>query len=52
MFATPMPVPPARPSRNSKRPFWLFVLPGTALTLIWSKSSWPEYSNEMPALNV
>ena len=46
------PVPPARPSRNSKRPFWLFVPPGMALTLIWSKSSSPEYSTWTPPLNV
>src|SRR5690606_40009547 len=52
MLAMPTPVPPGRPSRNSERPFWLLVLPGIALTLIWSKSSSPEYSNWMPALNV
>ena len=47
-----VPVPPVRVSENSKRPFWLLVLPGIALTLIWSKSSSPEYSNDTPALNV
>ncbi len=45
-------VPPARLSKNSNRPFWLFVPPGTGLTLIWSKSSSPEYSTWTPALNV
>ena len=33
-------------------PFWLLVPPGIACTLIWSKSSSPEYSNTTPALNV
>src|SRR6267142_7293666 len=37
---------------NSKRPFWLLVLPGIGWTLIWSKSSSPEYSNDTPPLNV
>src|SRR5215471_29582 len=37
---------------NWKRPFWLLVLPGIGCTLIWSKSSWPEYSNTTPPLNV
>src|SRR5262245_55797056 len=37
---------------NSNRPFWLLVLPGIGWTLIWSKSSSPEYSIAMPALNV
>ena len=44
--------PPARLSRNSNRPFWLLVPPGMAATLIWSKSSSPEYSTTTPALNV
>src|SRR5262245_33718839 len=39
-------------SRNSKRPFWLLVPPGTACTLIWSKSSSPEYSTNMPPLRL
>src|SRR5438045_8180571 len=37
---------------NWKRPFWLFVLPGIGWTLIWSKSSSPEYSNTTPLLMV
>src|SRR5678815_2021313 len=37
---------------NVKRPFWLLVLPGIGCTLIWSKSSSPEYSNTTPPLNV
>ena len=37
---------------NSEPPFWLLVLPGIGWTLIWSKSSSPEYSNEMPPFNV
>src|SRR3954465_1549378 len=37
---------------NSKRPFWLLVLPGIGCTLIWSKSSSPEYSNDTPVLIV
>src|SRR5258706_10938771 len=43
-----MPVPPVRPSVNSKRPFWLLVSPGWPATLIWSKSSSPEYSTKTP----
>ena len=41
---------PAPLLRNSKRPFWLLVLPGIGWTLIWSKSSSPEYSNDDAAL--
>src|SRR5215510_1794212 len=37
---------------NSNRPFWLLVLPGIGCTLIWSKSSSPEYSTTTPPLNV
>src|SRR3954469_2370556 len=37
---------------NWKRPFWLLVLPGIGCTLIWSKSSSPEYSITMPPLKV
>ena len=37
---------------NANWPFWLLVPPGIALTLIWSKSSSPEYSNTTPALKV
>src|SRR5687767_5301654 len=38
--------------RKANCPFWLLVPPGMALTLIWSKSSWPEYSKEIPPFNV
>ena len=48
----PRPVPPVMPLVNWKRPFWLFVLPGIGWTLIWSKSSSPEYSITTPPLNV
>src|SRR5258708_39081238 len=48
----PAPVRLLPPLRNSNRPFWLFVLPGIGCTLIWSKSSSPEYSNTSPPLNV
>src|SRR6185436_9575477 len=48
----PAPVRAVLLLRNSKRPFWLLVLPGIGCTLIWSKSSSPEYSIAMPALNV
>src|SRR3954465_107982 len=37
---------------NWNRPFWLLVLPGIGCTLIWSKSSSPEYSKTTPPLNV
>ena len=49
---TPVLFAPAASLVNWKRPFWLFVLPGIGCTLIWSKSSWPEYSTITPALNV
>jgi hypothetical protein len=48
-------VPPAaspRASLNTIEPFWLLVPPGVAFTLIWSKSSSPEYSTCTPAFIV
>src|SRR3954462_8704102 len=51
--AIPRPVWPAPVVLvNSKRPFWLLVLPGIGCTLIWSKSFSPEYSTTTPALIV
>src|SRR5437879_6021113 len=38
--------------RNSNLPFWLLVLPGIGCTLIWSKSSSPEYSMLTPPFKV
>src|SRR5688572_14478752 len=52
MSAIATPEPPDRLLRNSNSPFWLLVPPGMALTLIWSKSSSPEYSTNTPPLTV
>src|SRR5215831_19198462 len=50
-IATPV-CPAAVVLVNWKRPFWLLVLPGIGCTLIWSKSSSPEYSTTTPVLIV
>ena len=52
MSAMPRPVRAVAELLKANWPFWLLVPPGIEFTLIWSKSSWPEYSSAKPAFIV